>query len=348
MSRTAHCTIDLTSEGKSSGYIQIGDSTNTSGWANHCVPIISIKNGSGPRLLLLAGNHGDEYEGQIVATELSRRLQPSEISGQVIIIPCLSLEASQRGNRLWSSGANFNRIFPGKENGTIEEKLAFFLSQDLFPSCDVVVDMHSGGRSMAFIPSSNMVWVSDTNLRKVMLSNMLAWNTEYHMIGGEQPSTDPYSLLPGDVVRQGKSLSTGEFGGCGWAPAETIGITRDGLHNFMRALGILRGEYKTRKESGLAEAKILDFRTTDSFVTAPSDGIYENCVDLEDEVNEGDLVGKVHDFNHPDRTPIPVYATRSGVISVVRGYPPVRTGDVVCTIGILRKNIAEFESAVDL
>lgn len=205
--------------------------------------------------------------------------------------------------------------------------------------------MHSGGRSMAFIPSSNMVWVSDLALRKVMLANMLAWNTEYHMIGGEQPSTNPYSLLPGDVVRQGKSLSTGEFGGCGWTTAETVKIIRDGLHDFMRALGILNGEYKTRTERGLPEAKILDFREGDAYVTAPCDGIYENCVDLEDEVKAGDLVGQLHDFNHPDRKPIPVYAGRAGVISVVRGYPPVKTGDVVCTIGILRKNIAEFEAA---
>lgn len=345
MSRTASCTIDLDTDGKSSGYIQIGDSTNSSGWANHCVPITSIRNGAGPRLLLLAGNHGDEYEGQIVATDLSRRLQPSEIRGQVIIIPCLSQEASQNGNRLWNNGANFNRIFPGNEDGTINEKLAFFLSNDLFPICDVIVDMHSGGRSMAFIPSSNMVWVSDLSLRKVMLANMLAWNTEYHMIGGEQPSTNPYSLLPGDVVRQGKSLSTGEFGGCGWTTAETMKVIRDGLHDFMRALGVLNGEYKTRAERGLPDAKILDFREGDAFVTAPCEGIYENCVNLEDEVKVGDLVGKVHDFNHPDRQPVPVYAGRSGVISVVRGYPPVKTGDVVATIGILRKSIAEFEAA---
>jgi len=28
------------------------------------IPVVCIKNGDGPRVLLMGGNHGDEYEGQ--------------------------------------------------------------------------------------------------------------------------------------------------------------------------------------------------------------------------------------------------------------------------------------------
>ena len=34
------------------------------------VPIAVLNNGEGPRILLTGGNHGDEYEGQVVLTRL--------------------------------------------------------------------------------------------------------------------------------------------------------------------------------------------------------------------------------------------------------------------------------------
>ena len=78
MSGTVNCTFDLTKDGKQAGYLKVGDSTNNSGWTTYNVPIISIKNGDGPRALVLGGNHGDEYEGQIAASTLSRNLHRAE------------------------------------------------------------------------------------------------------------------------------------------------------------------------------------------------------------------------------------------------------------------------------
>jgi len=173
MSLTANCSFDLSVSddyvGKRSGYIQIGDSTNNSGWALHSVPITSVKNGKGPRVLVLSGNHGDEYEGQTASLDLARRLEVEDVKGEILIIPVLSILASAAGTRLWPDGTNFNRVFPGKVDGTIAEKLAYFLSHDLFPTCDSVIDQHSGGRSMHFIPSITMVWVSNVELRNEML-----------------------------------------------------------------------------------------------------------------------------------------------------------------------------------
>jgi Succinylglutamate desuccinylase / Aspartoacylase family len=51
------------------------------------IPVASIKNGNGPRILLMAGNHGDEYEGQVALGKLIRSLEPAEVSGRIIICP---------------------------------------------------------------------------------------------------------------------------------------------------------------------------------------------------------------------------------------------------------------------
>jgi predicted deacylase len=239
MSGTVSCSFDLAAPGKHAGYLRIGDSTNNSGWATYQVPIIKIANGTGPTILVLGGNHGDEYEGQIAASSLSRQLQVHQVRGCIIIIPCLSQDASRAGTRLWPNGANFNRSFPGNENGAVSDKLAHYISTELFPISDAVMDIHSGGRGMYFIPCSHMVWAHDKVQREKMITGMLAWNTSHHVIFPEQPGTNPASLLPGEAERQGKMLFTTELGGAGIATFETIQLAKDGLQNALRSCTVI-------------------------------------------------------------------------------------------------------------
>lgn len=332
MTSTVTCSFDINKPGKDAGYLIVGDSTNNSGWTAYNVPIIKFSNGSGPTVLVLGGNHGDEYEGQIAASSLAHQLELNQVQGRIIIIPCLSQEASRVGTRLWPDGSNFNRVFPGSQNGPLSDRLAHYLSSYLFPICDGVLDMHSGGRSMYFIPSSNMTWVSDPAQRAKMIKNMLAWNTDFHMIGGEQAGTAPYSLLNRDAERQGKSVSTGEFGGFGYTTPASIKIIKDGLLNFLKTFGVLRGSLETRESLGLKPAEII-FLDSAGFTSATHAGIYENCVQLGADVQVNDVVGKIHDFDHHDVVPIEIVSKITGTISVIRGYPPVTIGDVVCVVG---------------
>ena len=272
------------------------------------------------------------------------------MQGEILIIPVLSILASAAGTRLWPNGQNFNRVFPGKVDGTVAEKLAFFLSNDLFPTCDSVIDMHSGGRSMHFIPSITMVWVSNVELRNEMVRQALMSKSEFTLLGGEQPSTNPDSLLPGDVVRQGKAVATGEFGGSGVTTAQSMAVIRSGLENYLRGMGVYVG--KDIAASAYADSidqsgKIIDSRDYSvSFVSALTDGIYENRVDLHQHVEVGDLVGLIHNFKSADNEVVEVRARRSGTVALIRGYSPVTTGDVVCQIGELFLDIETFEKSI--
>jgi len=78
-------------------------------------------------------------------------------------------------------------------------------------------------------------------------------------------------------------------------------------------------------------------------VVATHAGVYENCVPLGGFVNAGDVVGKIHDFDHPDTPPTLVTANVSGVVCVIRGFPPVTTGDVVCVTGRKFSSLKEME-----
>jgi predicted deacylase len=146
------CSIDVTAPGKHLGHLAFPKITNTAGWASTYVHIASIANGDGPTVLVLGGNHGDEYEGQVAALRLLQELQPEQVSGRVIVIPALPA-ASKANTRNWPSGRQFQPLVPGRSRWPANEQLADFIPA-LFPLADVVIDMHSGGRTAWFIPCS--------------------------------------------------------------------------------------------------------------------------------------------------------------------------------------------------
>ncbi|HQZ67737.1 MAG TPA: succinylglutamate desuccinylase/aspartoacylase family protein, partial [Planctomycetaceae bacterium] len=168
-----HTTIDFHKPGKQQGFLQVPYSHNLGGWANVMIPVTTIADGSGPTVLVLGGNHGDEYQGQIAAMKLARELTSDMVTGRIILIPSLNFPAARAATRLSPlDGMNMNRAFPGQSEGTVTSQIAHYLTNVLFPLSDVVIDIHSGGRSMEFLPCSHMHLVSDMAQRHKMLDAM--------------------------------------------------------------------------------------------------------------------------------------------------------------------------------
>src|SRR5579872_2172836 len=118
------CTLDFSAPGKQYGRLELPRSNNSSGWSHLFIPVIAIKGGEGPTAVVFGGVHGDEPEGQVAALNLAREARPESVPGRLIIIPCVSPEASRAYTRLWPSGANFNRSFPGSSDGAPDQQLA--------------------------------------------------------------------------------------------------------------------------------------------------------------------------------------------------------------------------------
>lgn len=320
------CTIDLEGPGKQVGRLEVPRSTNTGGWSKLFVPIASLASGDGPRVLLLAGNHGDEYEGQIAALKLLRELEPGQVTGRLIVIPCLSPEAAKAGTRLWPSGANFNRSFPGRADGAPNEQLADFLTTVLIPMSDVVIDVHSGGQDSRFLPCSHMHWVNDADQRQRMAAGMFAWNTDHHFIYIDVAGS---GLLPNEAERQGKLVITAELGGGGYVSARMHDLTERGLGNVLRHVGVVTGDVETRASLGLSAAVILDGRSDANYVFAPESGIWETLLDPGDAVSAGQPVGRLHFFERPDRAPIVIDSPCDGVVVNVRARAATDQGDSI-------------------
>lgn len=320
--------IDLDRTGKQAGYLQLPRSTDTSGWAQLFIPIVCVKNGEGPTVLVTGGNHGDEPEGQIASLKLAREVREDDVTGRLIIIPCLSPGASLAYTRSWPSGENFNRVFPGDPGGTTAQVLADYLSRHLFPMSDAVIDIHSGGRSMMCLPWSEMHLVEDPKQRAAMAEMMLAWNAGYSTVyidiaGG--------GLLVGEAERQGKLVIGTELGGGGHVTAKIHRLAESGLKNVLRHVGVLKGKVQTRRSLGLAETVILKAVDIADYNLAQRSGLFETLVELGEEVQAGQLVGRIHNLD-PTISPVDVRVQTSGIVCTIRAIATTDQGDCVCVV----------------
>ena len=324
------CTIDLDADGTQVGRLEVPRSNNESGWSHLFVPIVSIRGGEGPTAVVFGGVHGDEPEGQVAALNLARETSPEQVPGRLIIVPCASPDASRAYTRLWPSGANFNRSFPGRPDGPPDEQLADFVSRFLFPRADIVIDMHSGGRSALCPPWSEMHWVDDPAQRRAMVEGMLAWNSDVHFVYIDIAGS---GLLVGEAERQGKIVVSTELGGGGHVTAAVHRVARSGLANVLRHFGVLAGDVATRESLGLAPRVIVRATEPENYLLAPDSGLWETVVDVGQRVEAGQLLGRVHFIDRPEREPTPVHAQNGGFVCSVRAIATTQQGDNVAVVG---------------
>ena len=327
-------TVDYDKPGKQFGQLQIPRSTNESGWANLFVPMACIRNGSGPTVLVTGGVHGDEPEGQVAALKLAREADPEEVHGRLIIIPCLSPEASNAYTRLWPGGANLNRSFPGSPAGAPDQLLADYLTRVLFPMSDFICDIHSGGRSMLFLPWSEIHLVDNREQRAAMVDAMLAWLTDYHFVLIDIAGS---GLLTVEAERQGKVVVGTELGGGGHVTAGIHRMAERGLRNFLRHTGVLAGRAETRASLSLPESTIVTALEVDDYIMAPERGLFETLVELGQAVDAGQVVGRMHFLERPDRLPVDVVARTSGIVCTIRAIATTQQGDCAVVIGQPRR-----------
>lgn len=74
----------------------------------------------GPTIVIIGGLHGNEPAGYLAARRIANW---KCMSGRLVVLPEAHIEAIRRNVRAYPG--NMNSMFPGKENGTSMERLAF-------------------------------------------------------------------------------------------------------------------------------------------------------------------------------------------------------------------------------
>ena len=319
-------TVDFDAEGVQHGYLKVPYSGDDSGWGAVMIPLTVVKNDGGPTVIFTGANHGDEYEGPIALWWLSNELKSKDIRGRVIIVPAMNYPAFKAGKRTSSiDGGNMNRAFPGRPDGTITEIIADYFNRVLLPMADYVVDLHSGGKTLDFVPFACAHVLEDKHQQARCIAAMEAFNAPYSLMLLELDSAKMYDTA---AEKMGKVFIGTELGGGGSASATTVAIAKRGILNLLKHAGILSGEPERGPSISLVTP---DHR---SFVTSEHSGLLEMCVDLGSDVKNGEVIALVHDIERTGTQPVEYKATIDGVLAG-RHYPSLtQPGDNLAVIAI--------------
>ena len=319
-------TVDFDAEGVQHGYLKVPYSGDDSGWGAVMIPLTVVKNDVGPTVIFTGANHGDEYEGPIALWWLSNELKSKDIRGRVIIVPAMNYPAFKAGKRTSSiDGGNMNRAFPGRPDGTITEIIADYFNRVLLPMADYVADLHSGGKTLDFVPFACAHVLEDKHQQARCVAAMEAFNAPYSLMLLELDSAKMYDTA---AEKMGKVFIGTELGGGGSASATTVAIAKRGILNLLKHAGILSGEPERGPSISLVTP---DHR---SFVTSEHSGLLEMCVDLGSDVKNGEVIALVHDIERTGTQPVEYKATIDGVLAG-RHYPSLtQPGDNLAVIAI--------------
>jgi N-alpha-acetyl-L-2,4-diaminobutyrate deacetylase len=317
-------TIPLDQDGTHHGFLRLPYSRDDSAWGSVMIPIAVIRNGEGPTALLTGGNHGDEYEGPVALQDLALHLSPNDIRGRIIIVPALNYPAFRAGTRTSPiDQGNMNRSFPGRPDGTVTQKIAHFFDSVLIPMADIVLDFHSGGKTLDFVPFASAHVLDDKDQQEACIAAVRAFNAPYTAIMLEIDNVGMYDTA---VEDKGKVFVTTELGGGGTATARSIAIARKGVRNVLRHAGIMSGRIE------LEQTIPLDMPDGDCFVFCEGDGMIEPVVDLGGKVSEGDVLARVWSTGRTGIAPEQYRAKRSGIL-MARHFPGlIKSGDCLAVV----------------
>lgn len=319
--------VDFTAHGKQHGFLRLPHSVHQSAYGWIPVPVVSIRNGDGPTLLLMAGSHGDEYEGQAALTRLCNELRADDIRGRLIILPMASFPAASAGSRTSPvDDGNLNRAFPGDPHGTPTQMMAHYIEDVLMPLCDYAVDLHSGGSSLWYPPTLLRGQGQTADAAEKLVKLQYAFDLPYAWVfsGGGGPASTARTAM-GAANRKGVTCVMTELGGGGALDPAILGLTIRGLRRVLHALGMLP-DYQPDKAGGTRELK------SQGLIHAYDAGLFEMFGDIASPVETGQDIGLIHFPDTPWRSPAPVLSPFTGLILCKRAIGLVARGDALCQI----------------
>ncbi len=312
--------IDLAAPGKRLGYLRLPHSVHRSAYGFIPMPIGVIANGAGPRVVVMAGNHGDEYEGQVICSTLLRTLEPKHITGTLIVLPMANFPAAEAGTRTSPlDQGNLNRAFTEDYPAGPTRTIAHYLEHSLFQGIDLLLDLHSGGSSLVYLPSALGAWPEEPAPRALMERVIAAMAMPYSLIfTSDRAGTYATSA----AQRNGGLALTLEIAGGGTISPGALRAAEAGVLRTLQTMGLYQGP-TTPAEQPTSMMTLHDSH----YLYADEPGLFEPTVALGALVKAGALAGRIHRPETPGRAPLEVTFPADGRLLCLRVPARVIRGD---------------------
>ena len=198
----------------------------------------------GPTLVVLGGVHGTEYAAQDAVQRFWRSLDPGRLRGRVVVVlsvdPLALVAHSAYVNPV--DGCNLNRVWPGRADGTITERITHRLTTEVISGADAVIDVHGGewDEEIDCFVIAHETPDEDVTARTRALA--LAVGFPLVELTPAAGAVLGAGTSAGEAARQRIPALVLEAGGAGRREPRTLGYFAAALENALRHLGLVDGE----------------------------------------------------------------------------------------------------------
>jgi predicted deacylase len=294
---------------------------------NTGIPITTIRGTKpGPTLALIAGNHGYEYTPILALQKLRAAIDPAKLSGTVIMVHVANM-ASFLGRTIYFSpidGKNLNRVYPGRADGTVSERIAYEITSQVIEKADYVMDLHCGDGNESLRPYVYQDVTGNKKIDDVMAQLALAFGLDHIVITRDRPTDPAHSLYCSTTaVTRGKPAMTVESGFLGESDPKSIQQIITGVISTMRFLKMLEGQ-----PLHVAQPVYLD---PAQVLTAPATGILYPHAQRDQRVVKGEVLAHITDFFGKELGE--VRAPFDGILLYIVATPPITKDQPVAFVG---------------
>jgi len=323
--------LDLDAAGKRAGQFGLTHSGNRHAFSAIRAPLGVIRGEDGPTALICGGNHGDEYEGQIIARRLFERLEPEDLHGRLILAPALNMPAIEAVSRTSPlDGGNLNRSFPGEAHAGPTREIAGFVATQLMPLADIAIDLHSGGTGTAYLDAAYLCLSGDAARDAQTRAMATTMGLPFAMV---VPPGDTPGDFDGAAHAAGCAMLSCELGGEGKVSQHSLENGWQGILRVLIDAGILSASAAARLGAEPApQTRFLDLGAASAHVTSDHHALAEPLVQMGEAVSKGQPVARLRDLHRMDVPAIDLTAPASGIVAIQRAGALVAPGDHLCVI----------------
>ncbi len=250
----------------------------------------------GPTLTITGGLLANEFCGIEAASRLYSSIDLAEIRGTVVVIPVVNMMCLQHRTPWYQvqnsytpfDGKHLNRCFPGEENGSPSDVLAYRLLHDYVLKSDAHVDFRGGDLHESHVDHTiASVTGGDLDQRCIELANVFGMKFTL-----PRPSTNSAGTLIYETVKRGVPSIISESG-LGYRPQPLehfIQLHVEGAYNLMKHLSMMEGQP--------VKPSSQRFIHDGAKVKAGASGIFHAYHDQGDEVKAGQVIGKITELDN--------------------------------------------------
>lgn len=285
------------------------------------IPITAV-NGANPgkTVMIIAGTHSMENPAIPAVTRVAKEIDPAKTNGRVIIVHTMTWSSIwERHIRfVVEDHGNLNGVYPGRADGTVSERIAYYFATKICPQCDFILDFHSGAAGQ---PLDTLIFFPrKEGVREISLEVSKKLGVTHLIESGSSTGIYSYAAnylgVPGIILERG----TGGFSKPEWVDEDERDAKRVLNHFGVYDFG----------DQGPVPNKILCTKCND--INADAEGFWIPEIEMYGRYKKGDRIGYIQDIwgNKIKEC----FFDCDCMVYYYTDAPTIKPGWMLCTIGV--------------